>query len=117
LKSQHQPHRSNKEQTALNPIENNPKATATMVAAPTSSSATTITVLGATGLQGGSVIKHLLSSPKPYRIRAITRDPSKEAGKKLQEQGVEVVKAELNDKESIKKALDGQDLVFVSLGC
>lgn len=53
-----------------------------------------LTVFGATGNQGGSVIKAVLEHPqlsKTYRIRAITRDIFKPAAVILKEQGVEVV--------------------------
>ena len=53
-----------------------------------------LTVFGATGVQGGSVIRAVLADPalsKSFKIRAITRDPSKGAAKELKEQGVEVV--------------------------
>lgn len=53
-----------------------------------------ITVFGATGNQGGSVIRSLLADPvlsKEYKIRGITRDLTKEAAKKLSAQGVEMV--------------------------
>jgi uncharacterized protein YbjT (DUF2867 family) len=53
-----------------------------------------ITVVGATGNQGGSVIKSILADPelsKEYKIRGITRDPLKPKGEKLKSQGVEVV--------------------------
>lgn len=54
-----------------------------------------ITVFGATGNQGGSVIKHILDSPQlstEYRIRAVTRDTDKPAARALADQGVEVVR-------------------------
>lgn len=53
-----------------------------------------LTVFGATGIQGGSVAKSIIAHPtlsKQYKIRGITRDPSKPAAKALAEQGVEVV--------------------------
>lgn len=53
-----------------------------------------LTVFGATGNQGGSVIKFVLGHPqlsKKYRIRAITRDVFKPAAVALKEQGAEVV--------------------------
>lgn len=53
-----------------------------------------LTVFGATGNQGGSVIKAVLEHPqltKTYRIRAITRDIFKPAAVTLKEQGAEVV--------------------------
>jgi hypothetical protein len=63
--------------------------------------------------QGGSVIDHLLSSSKPYRIRAVTRDPSKPSGKKLEDKGCEVVKAEMGNADEVKKAVEGSEIVFV----
>jgi uncharacterized protein YbjT (DUF2867 family) len=53
-----------------------------------------ITVLGATGNQGGSVIAQLLNDPsiaKEFKIRGITRDTSKPAAQELAKKGVEVV--------------------------
>jgi hypothetical protein len=45
-------------------------------------------VFGATGNQGGSVIKNFLGSPelsKLYQLRAVTRDPSSKSSKILAE--------------------------------
>lgn len=53
-----------------------------------------LTVFGATGNQGGSVIEAILADPalsKEYKIRAITRDTSKPAAKALAAKGAEVV--------------------------
>ena len=53
-----------------------------------------ITVFGATGNQGGSVIKHILADSQlssEFKIRGITRDVSKPAAKALADKGVEVV--------------------------
>lgn len=53
-----------------------------------------ITVFGATGNQGGSVIRAIQADPalsKEYKIRGITRDPSKPAAKDLAAKGVDVV--------------------------
>jgi uncharacterized protein YbjT (DUF2867 family) len=52
-----------------------------------------ITVFGATGNQGGSVIKHILADAQlssEFKIRAITRDVNKPAAKALAEKGVEL---------------------------
>lgn len=52
-----------------------------------------ITVFGATGNQGGSVIKHILADStlsKIFKIRGITRDTSKPAAQALAKQGVEL---------------------------
>jgi hypothetical protein len=53
-----------------------------------------ITVFGATGNQGGSVITQLLNDSKisqEFKIRGITRDTSKPAAQELAKKGVEVV--------------------------
>ncbi|KAL8920749.1 MAG: hypothetical protein Q9208_006079 [Pyrenodesmia sp. 3 TL-2023] len=74
-----------------------------------------LTVFGATGNQGGSVIKSILANPQlssEYKLRAITRDPSKPSGKALADKGVEVVKADLKDEDSVKKAVEGSTVVF-----
>jgi uncharacterized protein YbjT (DUF2867 family) len=53
-----------------------------------------IVVFGATGAQGGSVIKSILGDSKAaaqFKIRAVTRDPSKPSAKALADQGCELV--------------------------
>jgi uncharacterized protein YbjT (DUF2867 family) len=57
-----------------------------------------ITVFGATGNQGGSVITQLLKDNKllqEYKIRGITRDTSKPAAQELAKKGIEVVTVRL----------------------
>lgn len=73
-----------------------------------------ITVFGATGNQGGSVIQALLQAPynQRYRIRGVTRDPSKPSSQKLAAQGVDVVQANLDDVTSVQKAVEGSHGVF-----
>lgn len=66
-----------------------------------------ILVLGATGNQGGAVVRHLLKTD--FAIRAITRNPNQLAAKQLAQQGVEVVKADLADEASLLRALQGVD--------
>ncbi len=54
-----------------------------------------VVVFGATGAQGGSVIRALMNDPEAanqFRIRGITRDPSKPNAQALAEKGVECVK-------------------------
>uniref|UniRef100_A0A060TED1 ARAD1D06160p n=1 Tax=Blastobotrys adeninivorans TaxID=409370 RepID=A0A060TED1_BLAAD len=72
----------------------------------------TLVVIGATGRQGGSVVQAVLKSLPSYKIRAITRDPSKEGSKKLEALGCEVVKADSSDAESLKKAFTGADALY-----
>ena len=53
-----------------------------------------IAVFGATGNQGGSVIRALLADPvlsKEFKIRGVTRDASKPSAKALADKGVQVV--------------------------
>ncbi|KFY67739.1 hypothetical protein V496_01413 [Pseudogymnoascus sp. VKM F-4515 (FW-2607)] len=70
----------------------------------------TIVVFGATGAQGGSVIKSILADPKAaaqFQIRAVTRDPSKPSAKALADQGCELVTADLNNEKDVVRALKG----------
>jgi uncharacterized protein YbjT (DUF2867 family) len=74
-----------------------------------------LVIFGATGNQGGSTIDFILSDQtlsKQYRIRGITRDPSKPAAVALVDKGVEVIAGDLNDAGSMKKAVDGAHTVF-----
>lgn len=74
-----------------------------------------LVVFGATGNQGGSVIKSVLNDPKTaseFKIRGITRDPSKPNAQALTAKGVECVAADINSKDQIKSALQGAYAVF-----
>lgn len=67
-----------------------------------------IAVLGATGSQGGGLCGAILEDPSgEFACRAITRDPSKDQAKALADKGAEVVAADIDDVESLKKALAG----------
>ena len=65
----------------------------------------TILITGATGQQGGSVIRALAG--KGFRLRAMTRKPDGDAARALAAKGVELVKGDLNDPTSLKTALAG----------
>lgn len=74
-----------------------------------------LAVVGATGTQGGSVIDSVLSRPElstKYTLRGITRNPASDKAKALSARGVEVVKADLDDLESLKAAFSGAWGVF-----
>ena len=67
-----------------------------------------IAVVGSTGAQGGGLARAILADPSGgYAVRAITRDPSKDSAKALAAKGAEVVAANMDDVESLKKAFAG----------
>ncbi|KLO10536.1 NAD(P)-binding protein [Schizopora paradoxa] len=70
------------------------------------------TVVGATGGQGGSVVRALQASSLQYRVRAITRDASKPAANALKELGCDVLEADVKTADGVKKAFDGADIGF-----
>ncbi|KAF7340538.1 NmrA domain-containing protein [Mycena sanguinolenta] len=80
-----------------------------------SGSAPLVAVVGSTGIQGGSVIKALLESDQPYRIRGFTRDPTKAAAVTLKKCGVEMIGINLvlENKEEVFKAFAGADYAFL----
>jgi uncharacterized protein YbjT (DUF2867 family) len=72
-----------------------------------------IAVVGSTGTQGGGLARAILADPNGgFAVRAITRDPSKDKAKALAAAGAEVVSADLDDVESLKKAFAGAHGVF-----
>ncbi len=67
-----------------------------------------IAVLGATGSQGGGLVRAILNDPDSEFIpRALTRDASSDKAQALRDQGAEVVEADVDDVESLKQAFDG----------
>ncbi|MFY9268729.1 MAG: NmrA/HSCARG family protein [Candidatus Manganitrophaceae bacterium] len=67
-----------------------------------------IVVVGATGAQGGGLIRAILSDKSgAFAARALTRNVNSDKAKALAQQGVEVVAANIDDLESVKKAFDG----------
>jgi len=70
-----------------------------------------ITIFGATGSQGSSVLEAVLADGT-YTPRAVSRRLDSDSSKALSSRGVEVVKADLFDKESVKAAIRGSDAVF-----
>jgi len=65
----------------------------------------TVLVTGATGRQGGAVVRHL--QPKGWRLRALTRNPDSYAAKQLARQGVELAQGDLDDPGSLERAARG----------
>ena len=67
-----------------------------------------IAVLGATGAQGGGVVRGILADPQGgFKARAITRNPDSDKAKALKDAGAEVVAADLDDVGSLRKAFAG----------
>jgi len=65
----------------------------------------TVLVTGATGRQGGAVIRHML--PKGWKLRALTRNAEGYEAQALARHGVEVVQGDLEDPDSIARAASG----------
>ncbi|KAK7413134.1 hypothetical protein QQX98_008020 [Neonectria punicea] len=75
-----------------------------------------ITVFGASGNQGGSVVRAILNDPalsREFKIRGITRDVSKPAAQVLAAKGVEVVAADMGSVELAAPAVAGAHTVFL----
>ena len=67
-----------------------------------------IAVVGATGAQGGGLVRAILNDPNGgFQARAITRDANSEKAKELAKLGAEVVAADVDDLESLKRAFKG----------
>jgi uncharacterized protein YbjT (DUF2867 family) len=67
-----------------------------------------IAVVGATGAQGGGLVRAILADSKGgFAARALTRNPGSDKAKELAKAGAEVVQADLDDVESLKKAFAG----------
>ncbi|QQS30153.1 MAG: NmrA/HSCARG family protein [Sphingobacteriales bacterium] len=69
-----------------------------------------ILVTGATGKQGGAAVRHLLTSG--VKVRALTRKPDSPRAEALRKQGVEVIKGNLNDMNSLEQAVKGVYGIF-----
>ena len=73
--------------------------------------ADTILVVGATGMQGGGVARHLLKRGI-FEVRCMTRHADSEAARLLRQQGANLVQADLDDPVSLKPAIHGCTGVF-----
>ena len=72
-----------------------------------------IAVVGATGMQGGGLVRAIVSDPgKTFIARALTRDVNADKAKALATLGVEVVAADLDDVASLRRAFAGAYGVF-----
>jgi uncharacterized protein YbjT (DUF2867 family) len=67
-----------------------------------------IAVMGATGAQGGGLVRAILADKDgPFRVRAITRNADSEKSKALARAGAEVVAADVDDPKSLERAFAG----------
>jgi uncharacterized protein YbjT (DUF2867 family) len=72
-----------------------------------------IAVTGATGAQGGGLVRAILAQPDAgFTVRAITRDPGSPAAVAVAEAGAEVVRADLDDRPSLVAAFAGAHGAF-----
>jgi putative NADH-flavin reductase len=72
-----------------------------------------IVVVGATGNQGSSVVKHFLTLTN-WSVRALTRNISSPAAQNLASRGAEVVQADLSDISSLSTAFKDANAIFVN---
>ncbi len=70
-----------------------------------------ILVTGATGAQGGGVVRHLLKGGK-FKVRCLTRKPESERASALVQAGAETVRGDLGNPESLQAAMNGCYGVF-----
>jgi len=72
-----------------------------------------IAVVGATGAQGGGLVRAILADRNgPFTVRAITRKPDSDKAQALRRQGAEVVAADADDEASLERAFAGAHGVF-----
>lgn len=72
-----------------------------------------IAVVGATGAQGGGLVRAILNDKQGgFAVRAITRDAHSDKAKALAAMGAEVVEADVHDEASLRKAFEGAHGVF-----
>ena len=73
----------------------------------------TIAVLGATGAQGGGLVRAILADPQGgFSARAITRHPDSPQARELEKLGAEVVAADVDDGKSLERAFAGAHGVY-----
>jgi uncharacterized protein YbjT (DUF2867 family) len=72
-----------------------------------------IAVVGATGAQGGGLVRAILADRGgEFAARALTRDPASEKARELERLGAEVVAADVDDPDSLARAFEGAHGAF-----
>ncbi len=67
-----------------------------------------ITVFGATGAQGGGLVRAILNdNDSGFKVRAFTRDVKSDKARELASLGAELVQGDVDDAKSVEKALEG----------
>jgi uncharacterized protein YbjT (DUF2867 family) len=67
-----------------------------------------IAVMGATGAQGGGLVRAILEDKDgPFAVRALTRNVNSDKARELVKMGAEVVYADLDDQKSLEEAFAG----------
>ncbi len=67
-----------------------------------------IAVVGATGAQGGGLVRAILADRSgEFRARALTRDPGSDKAKELAKAGAEVVQADVDDPAALRRGFEG----------
>jgi len=69
-----------------------------------------VVVTGATGKQGGALVRELLAGG--HSVRAITRKPDSLAATALAKRGVQIVPADFDDRASLERAARGADTLY-----
>ncbi len=70
----------------------------------------TVLVTGATGSQGGAVARELLDAG--WQVRGLTRDVTRDAARELELLGADMVEGDLDDRDSLDRAVEGCYGVF-----
>lgn len=73
-----------------------------------------VLVFGATGAQGGSVVKYLNEQPDKFKVYGLTRRTDSAHAKQLSSQGVTMVAGDLDKPESYEDAIKEVDAVFLN---
>ena len=72
-----------------------------------------VTIVGATGAQGGAVLRALLGNNE-YRIRGLTRDVNSDKAKAVQQLSdeIEMVQCDLNSTDDVQRAFEGSWAIY-----
>ncbi len=87
------------------------RALATAGEASRAARAPVVAVVGATGQQGGAVVRSLLASGG-WTVRAVVRDPGSDAARALADDGAELVRADLDEPDTLRAAFEGARGVY-----